>query len=224
MLRAALRRRPAAHRGRLLLESDRDRIGDELGAGCRVRIDPRIERKPDLHRNRLGDEAGQRERDALTGRRHHHGAWCAAALARRRSGLRARRVRLQPQFGPATAPADAEIPARQPSRASTERERARDPQRRAYQPRATHRCRHPAAPTIRSAPLLRNSAARRGEVGNARLFDIFIFRDRPPDCLQSVEGTLLEPRLVAGAQGHVVILCGAIDVAKQPPGFGTDDP
>jgi len=55
--------------------------------------------------------------------------------------------------------------------------------------------------------------------------DLFhIFLDRPIDCLQSVEGTLLDARLVAGAQGLVVILCGSVDVAQQPPGLGTHNP
>jgi hypothetical protein len=56
----------------------------------------------------------------------------------------------------------------------------------------------------------------------AALFDILL--NGPIDRLQSVESMLLDPRLVAGAQRLVVILCGAVDVAKQPPGFCTDDP
>jgi hypothetical protein len=56
----------------------------------------------------------------------------------------------------------------------------------------------------------------------AALFHIFV--DGPIDRLQSVEGTLFDASLVAGAQGHVVILCGPVDVAQQPVGLGTHNP
>jgi hypothetical protein len=73
-------------------------------------------------------------------------------------------------------------------------------------------------------PLLRssdpNNSAKRSKSG-LRLLD---FLDRPVDRLQSVEGTLLDPRFVTGVQGHVVVLGGPVDVTQQPPRLGADDP